>query len=281
LSPRLGVRRAAYYRLPPAGRRYARRIAFAPLDAWTLLRGRPSFNGIELPLRGEVFTGGGDFLTVGQRFAGHLERLGGLRPSDDVLEIGSGQGRMAIPLTAVLDERGTYIGFDIVADAVADCQRRITSRFPAFRFRVLPLHNDLYTSDGDDASAVRFPLDDDSVDLAFATSVFTHMEPDAIEHYLGEARRVVRPGGRFLATLFLMDAVALASSSDRAFRFPHHEGVAWYMSLRTRAANVALEDAAWHAMVARSGWRLERLEHGDWSGRPGPTLDFQDLVILA
>ena len=47
---RLGLRRAAYYRLSPAWRRRARRIAFAPLDAWRLLRGTASYNGIPLPL---------------------------------------------------------------------------------------------------------------------------------------------------------------------------------------------------------------------------------------
>ena len=40
-TPSLGVRRETYYRLSPSGRRLARRIAFAPLDAWTVLRGRP------------------------------------------------------------------------------------------------------------------------------------------------------------------------------------------------------------------------------------------------
>jgi SAM-dependent methyltransferase len=280
-TPPLGLRRETYYRLSPSGRRLARRVAFAPLDVWTILRGRPAYNGIPLPLRGEVFTGGGDFLTVGRRFLGHFERLGGLRPSDDVLEIGSGQGRMAIPLTAYLDEQGSYVGFDIVPDAVEDCQRRISSRFPAFRFIALPIHNDLYTVSGGDAAAVRFPLEDDSIDFAFATSVFTHMEPDSIERYLVEAHRVVRPGGRFLATLFHMDAAAQAASAEGSFRFPHREGDAWYMSLRTRSANVAIGDQAWAAMVERAGWRQEALHLGTWSGRTGPTLDYQDIAVLA
>jgi SAM-dependent methyltransferase len=280
-TPRLGIRRAAYYRLSPAWRRRARRIAFAPLDAWTLLRGRPSYNGIRLPLRGEVFTGGGDFLQVGLRFLELFRELGGLTPDDDVLDIGSGQGRMAIPLTGYLSPTATYTGFDIVPSAVEDCRRRISSRFGAFRFECLPVMNDLYNADGGSAGAVVFPVGDDSIDFAFATSVFTHMEPAAIEHYLAEARRVVRPGGRFLATLFLMDPVALESSARSRFAFPHREGDAWYMAQRPRSANVAIGDGAWSAMVARSGWTTAALHAGSWSGRPGPAFELQDIVVLA
>ena len=34
------------------------------------------------------------------------------------------------------------------------------------------------------------------------------------------------------------------------------------------------------AMVARSGWTVVALHRGTWSGRPGPTLEFQDLAVL-
>ena len=274
-------RRAAYYRLSPAWRRRARRIAFAPYDAWTLIRGRPSYNGIPLPLRGEVFTGGGDFRHMGLRWLEQLRTLGGLEPGNDVLEIGSGQGRMAIPLTSFLDEGGSYVGMDVVADAVEDCRRRISSRFPAFHFIHLPVMNDLYTEAGAAAEELTFPLDDDSVDFAFATSVFSHMEPAAIANYLGETRRVLRPDGRFVATLFVMDEEARRASEHATFSFPHHEGEAWYMTLRPRSANVAIEADAWRRMVDEAGWEHLDVRPGMWSGRTGPTLDFQDVAILA
>ena len=36
----------------------------------------------------------------------------------------------------------------------------------------------------------------------FLTSVFTHMLPPSVRRYLNEIRRVVKPGGRVLATFF-------------------------------------------------------------------------------
>lgn len=44
----------------------------------------------------------------------------------------------------------------------------------------------------------RLPLDDDSVDLAFTACVFHHIDASEHEHWLGEIRRVVRPGGLFV-----------------------------------------------------------------------------------
>jgi SAM-dependent methyltransferase len=255
-------------------------MAFAPLDAWRLLRGSASYNGIPLPRRGEVFTCGGDFLAVGLRYLDIFRDIGGLSPDDDILDIGSGQGRMAVPLTGFLSPRGTYLGFDIVPSAVDDCRRRISSRFPAFRFECLPVMNDLYTDQGMSADAVVFPLEAESIDFAFATSVFTHMEPAHVERYLVEARRVVRPGGRLLATVFLMDEIAHGASAGTGFSFPFHEGDAWYMAVRPRSANVAIADDAWESMVARSGWKVVSLHRGSWSGRPGPIFEFQDVAVL-
>jgi SAM-dependent methyltransferase len=275
-----GFRRTVYYRLSPAWRRRARRMAFAPLDAWSALRGGRSYNGIPLPQRGEVFTGGGDFLDVGMRFLDYFRDLGDLQPANDVMEIGSGQGRMAIPLTSYLDESGSYMGFDVVADAVADCEARVSSRFPRFRFVHVDVMNDLYTETGTSAADFDFPFGDDAFDFVFATSVFSHMPPDEIERYIVESRRVVRPGGRLFATLFLMDDEAQRASAGSPFDFPHQIDGSWYMALHPRSANVAITPDRLHEMATKAGWSDIEIRPGDWSGRTGETLDYQDVAIL-
>ena len=72
--------RRAYYWLPPTGRRLVRRLVFLPFDLWNLATGRPQYHGIDLPLRGEVFTGGGDFLENGLIHKKLFIQLGGLLP---------------------------------------------------------------------------------------------------------------------------------------------------------------------------------------------------------
>src|SRR4051794_26342926 len=65
---------------------------------------------------------------------GHLHHLRaeGLRRDEDVLDVGCGIGRTAIPLTEYLSEHGSYRGFDISRESIEWCSREITSRFPNF-----------------------------------------------------------------------------------------------------------------------------------------------------
>jgi ubiquinone/menaquinone biosynthesis C-methylase UbiE len=253
-----------------------------PVDLLVLLRhgGRPRYAGIALPLPGEVFTGGGDFLANGLLFKAHFMDLAGLRPDERVLDIGSGLGRMAIPLTNYLKRPDAYEGFDVVQEAVDWCTRRITSRYPGFRFTWAPLHNDLYTSDGARAEDFRFPYADADFDFAWATSVFTHMDRNEVARYLLETRRVMRPGGRFLATFFLMDSQAEASSQGGPYAFKVQRDGVWFMDAEVISANVAFSPEDVEAMAKAAGWSSVEVHFGRWSGRSGPTLDFQDLVLL-
>jgi ubiquinone/menaquinone biosynthesis C-methylase UbiE len=253
-----------------------------PLDLLVLLRhgGRPRYAGISLPLPGEVFTGGGDFLANGLLFKAHFMELAGLRPDERVLDIGSGLGRMAIPLTDYLTRPDAYEGFDVVREAVDLCTRRITSRYPGFGFTWVPLHNDLYTADGARASEFTFPYPDADFDFAWATSVFTHMDRNEVARYLAETRRVMRPGGRFLATFFLMDSQAEASSQGGPYAFKVQRDGVWFMDAEVISANVAFSPEDVEAMAKAAGWSSVEVHFGRWSGRGGPTLDFQDVVLL-
>src|SRR5690348_5915887 len=73
---------------------------------------------IPVPPSELCFVGDGDFRAIGAEFLKRFVRHGGLAPRDRVLDIGSGIGRMALPLTQYL-ENGTYDGIEIVADGVA------------------------------------------------------------------------------------------------------------------------------------------------------------------
>lgn len=274
--------RSAFYRLGPQSRRWVRRALVLPVDLLVLLRhgGRPRYAGIALPLPGEVFTGGGDFLVNGLLFKAHFIALAGLRPDERVLDIGSGLGRMAIPLTDYLTRPDAYEGFDVVQEAVSLCTHRITSRYPGFRFTWVPLHNDLYTADGARASEFTFPYLDADFDFAWATSVFTHMDRNEVARYLAETRRVMRPGGRFLATFFLMDSQAEASSQGGPYAFKVQRDGVWYMDAEVLSANVAFSPEDVEAMAKAAGWSSVEVHFGRWSGRGAPTLDFQDLVLL-
>src|SRR5437870_13877128 len=91
-----------------------------------------SYRGFDIPLDVLQLTGGGpetwDVISVGHmaQYAKHAP----IEPWHQVLEVGCGVGRDAIQLTSHLDERGMYIGVDIIARSIAWCQDNITPRHP-------------------------------------------------------------------------------------------------------------------------------------------------------
>ncbi len=271
--------RSLYYALPPAMRFRARRLWYAPLDLWESISGK---RDVLTPPRGLIFTGGGDFRAQGDRMAEVFRRHAGLLPRHRVLDIGSGIGRIAVPLTGILDASGSYEGFDVVEMGVRWCQKRISTRFPRFQFRYVPLANDLYRADGQEADQFRFPYADADFEFACAISVFTHFLPDEVEQYLRETSRVLKPGGTFCATFFLLNAASEALLPGRTqFAFPHDHGHYRLMDERVRAANVSFREDWLRALAQGCGLGIEAIHYGYWCGREkGECIDFQDVVVF-
>jgi SAM-dependent methyltransferase len=223
------------------------------------------------------FVGQGDFRAAGTEFRRHFVELGGLQPHHDVLDVGSGIGRMAFGLADWLT--GRYEGFDVVPDAVDWCQRRITPRHPNFRFQLADIRNSEYNPRGRvEADEYRFPYDDGSFDFAFLTSVFTHMLPPAVDNYLAELGRVVRGGGRLFATYYLVDdhSRARLDESYPNLRFDHGDYVTSEPG-RPEAAVGLLENWVRRAHE-RHGLPIEGIFGGRWCGRERAT-SYQDIVI--
>ncbi len=146
----------------------------------------------------------GGSLGIGDRVVSMLRSLCGLQPSERILDVGCGVGRIAVSLTTFLDEHALYEGFDPGNEAIAWCQSHITSRFPNFHFRhadlYCPLQNPTCTTQ---ASSFTFPYPDASFDVVLLNSVFTHLFLKDVEWYLSEIARVLKPGGRTYITYFL------------------------------------------------------------------------------
>lgn len=221
------------------------------------------------------------FGEVGREYFDHCRTLGGLRPDGSVLDVGCGFGRLAVPLTEYLGSRGRYEGFDIVPVGVEWCRDRITSRFPNFRFSLVDVRNFSYrAADGEDAGTFRFPCDDKAFDLVFLRSVFTHMPPDEVDHYLGEIARVMRPAGRCLISYFLLDATStrLMAGPGGVRSFRHRFGP----TMRDHpdgTGTVAYDEEFILGLYAKHGLRLVGpVHHGSWSGR-ADALSSQDIIV--
>lgn len=118
-----------------------------------------------------------------------LRETVGLRSDDIVLEIGCGVGRVGRVLAPFVKE---WIGCDVSANMLRFAGRRL-----------LGLENiRLLEVSGYDLQPVR----DASVDVVYTTVVFMHLEEWDRYNYVLEAKRILKPGGRFYC-----DNVDLAS----------------------------------------------------------------------
>jgi ubiquinone/menaquinone biosynthesis C-methylase UbiE len=270
------VRRSpALYRLGQGARIWGLAAADA-FDAMTTRR-----RGLVPPRRYRL-VGAGDFADVGRRYVDHVVELAGLGKDDDVLDIGCGSGRMAIPLLDFLGPDGSYRGFDIVPEWIRWCTDNVGARNPRFQFTVADIRNRKYNPSGAvEASAYRFPYDSDSFAVAFATSVFTHLMPADVENYIAETARVLEPGGRLLATFFLFGDRSRAGlrAGSAAIDFGHRLDGCYVTDPALPELAVAYDEEDVRKLHREHGLELvEPIHYGSWSGLAGAR-DYQDIVV--
>ncbi|MEM1218117.1 MAG: class I SAM-dependent methyltransferase [Bacteroidota bacterium] len=272
--------RKLFYSLPPSWRFLARRLYFLPIDTWEKWSGqRPALT----PPKGLIFTGRGDFQREGKRLFERFRDLGGLQPEHRVLDIGSGIGRVAVQLSQYLNERGSYEGFDVIKLGVDWCQKNISTAHSNFTFTYVPLGNDLYRSEGRDASSFNFPYPDNSFNFAVSNSVFTHMLPEEVQNYLEQLHRVLKPGGRAYLSFFILNEASKAGMANNpSFNFKFDHGYYRLLDEQVKAANVAYEEDYFQQNLLPSDkWKFIHQFYGYWSGqRDEEQPDYQDFVIV-
>lgn len=268
--------------LPVQLRALARRCAYVVLEGHSRIAGLVS-GAATAPPSWLPLVGAGDFQAIGHRYLGYFVDIGRLQPSDHVLDVGCGLGRMAVPLAAFLDEhRAKYCGFDVDERAIRWCRRRIGRYHPNFTFDVADVENRAYRHEGAiDSATYRFPYPDASFDFAIATSVFTHLLPDGAHNYVAEVARVLRPGGRAFMTFFLLNDQSLRGVEEGTskFDFVHDAGTHRLIDPEVPEAAVALPESDVTAWLRDAGMHaVDPVYYGSWSGRR-KMLTGQDVIV--
>ena len=263
--------------LPTSAKGPLKRVLYFLLDGRDLILGRRK----ELvPPRYLNFAGDGNFEATGDEFLAYFTGLGRLKPSYRVLEVGCGIGRMARPLTKYLTS-GSYDGIDIVPKGIRWCQRNISPRFANFHFQLADVYNSMYNPSGHFKPAeYQFPFADNQFDFTLLTSVFTHMLTRDVEHYLREIARTLRPGGRCLATFFLLndESRSLLKGGHSSLNFRIAREGCYIDDDCVPEHAVAFSEEYILALYSRLGLELETVNAGAWPGR-SEYLSYQDITV--
>lgn len=134
---------------------------------------------------------------------------------ESVLDFGCGCGRIARQLAladAPMPQR--YVGIDLHAGMIAWANKNLAPRLQNFAFFHQDVFNPGFNPDPALPRTAPFPVDDASVSLLVAMSVFTHLLQSQAEYYLDEVKRVLRPDGVMIASFFLFDKAGFPMMQD-------------------------------------------------------------------
>jgi SAM-dependent methyltransferase len=265
MSPRPGRRPLPRF-VRRTGRALYEALVGEALDLADRLRGRTSPLTPPRRLWHLVTFSGNDFHASGAEFREFLA-WHGLKPEHRILDVGCGLGRVAVALTSYLAAEGAYEGFDVMPVAIRWCQR-ITAAHPNFRFRLADVKSHRYRPGGTgQASAFAFPYPDAAFDFVVLSSVFTHMLPADMTHYLDEIARVLKPGGRAAISYYLMTPERRAAADERrgALSFPHKRDGCWIELADEPEAAVAYDEADVLAALAARHLAIDTRYEGTWA----------------
>ena len=111
--------------------------------------------------------------------------LAGIAPGDKVLDVGCGTGTLTIAAQAQAGANGEIHGIDAAPEMIEEARRKAIEQGAGIDFQVGLIED--------------IPFPDDEFDLVLSSFVLHHLPSELKRSGFIEIRRVLKPGGRFLA----------------------------------------------------------------------------------
>jgi SAM-dependent methyltransferase len=218
-------------------------------------------------------------------YRAYLTLLCGMQKDASVLELGCNHGRTMLMLLKYLEPPGRYEGLDILPKHIEFAQKNIHAQYPLANFTLADVFNGWYNPHGKHKAAdYRFPYADNSFDIVYAVSVYTHLSPPDAANYLKESRRVLRQEGRCLFSFFILDyyrgpGTPTCPSFEFKYSMDGYDDVALY-NKEIPESVIAYKISLIKQMAERARLRIKQIIPGYWSKTHKTGVNEQDLVLL-
>jgi len=137
--------------------------------------------------------------------------LGEVSPGEKLLDVGCGTGRLALAVHSAVGPSGEVHGIDAAPEMIKVARRKAARAGADVHFHV--------------GAFEEMPFEDGYFDVITNTLVMHHLPGEVKRHGFREARRVLKPGGRFIAVDFESPSSGLGGVLSRRL-FGRHLGQA-------------------------------------------------------
>ncbi len=199
---------------------------------------------------GEHFRSNAAFVQAGINDVQRLESVADLSSNSRLLDWGCGAGRLFVGVVEHLGSIQEYHGVDVQRPLIQWAQKHLATQ-NSVTFSYVNIANARYNPGGDVHRYI--PGKDNSYDVFYAYSVFSHMRSDDTGAYMHEMARLLAPNGKGFFTAFVEDAV-----EDEVENPSGYGPLPWSGSLHC----VRYERRCFRRLVESAGLRIIQFEHG-------------------
>lgn len=216
------------------------------------------------------------------------------KTANRILDVGCGQGILALASKSFIQDGGRYYGIDVRKKRVNFCKKHYPEEL--YSFMHLDIQNKRYAPSQQKDEKKKWEVESDSIDAVTALSVWTHLNEEDAIFYFCEIDRVLKPGGIAVITFFSLDSLYFQGLSSRGFELGKYHRTAqnlWIFDQECKGSTewfcprgvkqeedaIGVTIAGIEKMINKTNLKIKVAYRGNWKENPG--IFFQDVFIFS